>query len=185
MERARRPAWHQSDINKSIVNVRFAGREGNALMSRQVTHWTKEQKTQAAIHYAIYGSLAKIERDLGIPKSTACIWKNKGDAVWVDTVEQVQTEKGAKHRAMYVKIVDKAQKRTLKALPKANAAQAHLIACQATDKVRLHDGMPTLISGKAEDYQALAKQFKELSETWDEKQVGVVSVQEKSEEESS
>ena len=149
-------------------------------MSRQVTHWTREQKNQAAIHYAIYGSLAKIERDLGIPKSTACIWKNKGDAVWVETIEQVQTEKGEEHRAMYVKIIDKAQKQVIKALPKANAAQANLIACQATDKVRLHDGMPTSISSKGEDMQALAKEFQKLSRQMRDHKV--VAVQDKSEE---
>ncbi len=148
-------------------------------MSRQVTHWTKAQKQEAAIHYAIYGSLAKIERDLGIPKPTACIWKNKNDAVWVETVKQVQTEKGEEHRAMYVKIVDKAQKQVIKALPKANAAQANLIACQATDKVKLHDGMPTSISGNM-DTRALAEQCIELSRTM--RNHRVVAVQEETEE---
>lgn len=69
-------------------------------------------------------------------------------------------------------------------LPYANAAQANLIACQATDKVRLHDGMPTSISGKSEDITVLAKQFnalsrqnQELSKQWKAKQVNVVSVQ--------
>ena len=146
-------------------------------MGKKLTHWTKDQKTEAAIHYAVYGSLAKIERDLGIPKSTACIWKNKGDAVWVETVEQVQTEKGEEHRAMYVQIVDKAQRQTLDKLPDANAAQANLIACQATDKVRLHDGMPTSISGKSEDMQALAKKFDAFAQSFNEKQVNVVSTQ--------
>ena len=148
-------------------------------MSRQVTHWTKAQKQEAAIHYAIYGSLAKIERDLGIPKSTACIWKKKGDVVWVETVKQVQTEKGEEHRAMYVKIVNKAQKQVIKALPKANAAQANLIACQATDKVRLHDGMPTAITGKAESKEALLKKFADIAKEYNRK---VVSVQDESEE---
>jgi len=152
-------------------------------MGKKLTHWTKEQKTEAAIHYAIYGSLAKIERDLGIPKSTACIWKNNNDAVWVETVEQVQTEKGEEHRAMYVQIVDKAQKQVVKALPKANAAQANLIACQATDKIRLHDGMPSSISSNL-DTRELAETWKELSRTMRDHRVVAVqkesSVQEES-----
>jgi hypothetical protein len=99
--------------------------------------------------------------------------------VWVETVKQVQTEKGEEHRAMYVKIVDKAQKQVIKALPKANAAQANLIACQATDKVRLHDGMPnSIIANK--DNRALAEVCKELSRTMRDHRV--VSVQEESEE---
>ncbi len=143
-------------------------------MGKKLTHWTKAQKQEAAIHYAIYGSLAKIERDLGIPKSTACIWKGKGDVVWVETVKQVQTEKSEEHRATYVKIVDKAQKQVIKALPKANAAQANLIACQATDKVRLHDGMPTSIN-VGQDNRELCEVWKELSRTM--RDHGVVSVQ--------
>ena len=161
----------------SAESVKLQG--SNEIMGKQVTHWTREQKTEAAIHYAIYGSLAKIERELGIPKSTACIWKNKGDAVWVETVKQVQTEKGEEHRAMYVKIVDKAQKQVIKALPKANAAQANLIACQATDKVRLHDNLPTAISA-SQDTRTLCEAWKELSRTMRDHRV--VSVQEKSEE---
>ncbi len=151
-------------------------------MGKKLTHWTKDQKTEAAIHYAVYGSLAKIERDLGIPKSTACIWKNKGDAVWVETVEQVQTEKGEEHRAMYVKIVDKAQKQVIKALPKASAKEAMIIAGVGTDKVRLHDGLATSITGKAESMNSLAAEFRKLSQQWEEKQARVVAVQDESEE---
>jgi len=151
-------------------------------MGKKLTHWTKDQKQEAAIHYAIYGSLAKIERELGIPEATVGTWKRKGDAVWVETVAEVQGEKGEEHRAMYVQIVDKAQKQVIKALPKANAAQANLIACQATDKVRLHDGMPTAITGKSENMAALAKQFDQLAQSFKEKQVNVVATQENSEE---
>ena len=131
-------------------------------MGKQVTHWTKDQKQEAAIHYAIYGSLAKIERDLGIPEATVGTWKRKDDAVWVETVAEVQGEKGEEHRAMYVKIVDKAQKQVIKALTKANAAQANLIACQATDKVRLHDNLPTAISTNM-DAREFTDMCKELS----------------------
>ncbi len=159
----------------SAESVKLQG--SNEIMGKKLTHWTKAQKQEAAIHYAIYGSLAKIERDLGIPEATVGTWKRKGDAVWVETVAEVQGEKGEEHRAMYVKIVDKAQKQVIKALPKANAAQANLIACQATDKIRLHDGMPTAITGKSTDMAALAQEFRKLSEQWDEKQVNVVSVQ--------
>ena len=146
----------------------------NEIMGKKLTHWTKEQKTEAAIHYAIYGSLAKIERDLGIPKSTACIWKNKSDAVWVETVKQVQTEKGEEHRAKYVKIVDRAQDQVLATICDASAAQANLIACQATDKIRLHDGMPTSITAN-KDNRELSEMCKELSRTMRDHRV--VSVQ--------
>lgn len=141
------------------------------------TEWTKADKQEAAIHYAVYGSLAKIERELGIPKPTSCLWKNKGDAVWVETVAQVQTEKSEEHRAVYVQLVDQAQEQVRIKLPEATAAQAMVIAGIATDKVRVHDGMPTSISG-SQDNRALADVCKELSRTM--RDHGVVSVQAKS-----
>ncbi len=152
-------------------------------MSKLVTNGSKysdEQRTQAAIHYAVTGSLVKTEEATGIPDSTIGTWKKKD--WWEELVGSVRDEKGEEHRAMYSQIVDKAQRITLKKLPDASAAQANLIACQATDKVKLHDGMPTSISGKADSMGALAAEFKALSAKWDEKQVNVVAVQEESEE---
>jgi len=152
-------------------------------MSKLVTNGSKysdEERTQAAIHYAVTGSLVKTEEATGIPDSTIGTWKKQD--WWEELVGSVRDEKGEEHRANYVEIIDKAQKQTLKALPKANAAQAHLIACQATDKVRLHDGMPTAITGKSDDMNSLAQEFRKLSEQWEEKQVNVVAVQEESEE---
>ncbi len=145
-------------------------------MGKQVS-WTMEQKQQAAIQYAIQGSLAKIERDMGIPKSTVFGWKQ--DDEWLALVERIRTEKADEHRAQYVKIIAKAQKRVLKALPKATAQQAMIIAGVGTDKVRLADNLPTSITGKAEDMNSLAKQFDALAQSFKEKQVRVVSTQDK------
>ena len=50
----------------SAESVKLKG--SNEIMGKQVTNWKREEKTEAAIHYDIYGSLDKIERDLGIPK---------------------------------------------------------------------------------------------------------------------
>ena len=77
---------------------------------------------------------------------------------------EVRSVKADEHRAKYVQIIDKAQQQALAQLPKANAAQANLIACQATDKIRLHDGMPTEITGNM-DNRELAEVCKELSRT--------------------
>ena len=145
-------------------------------MAKQVsrTEWTQEQKSQACIQYAIEGSLAKIERGpLSIPSPTVCGWKK--EAWWVELSEQVRSEKAEEHRAQYVQIVDKAQAQVLLKIGDASAAQANLIACQATDKVRLHDGMPTSIS--SQDNRELATVCKELSRTM--RDHGVVSTQHK------
>jgi len=152
-------------------------------MSKLVTRgskYTDEQRINAAVIYAAKGTYSAVIREKNIPKSTLSNW-SKTDW-WDEVVAEVRTEKSGEHRANYVEIIDKAQKQTLKALPKANAAQAHLIACQATDKVRLHDGMPTAITGKSENMAALAKQFDQLAQSFKEKQVNVVATQDESEE---
>jgi hypothetical protein len=152
-------------------------------MSKLVTNGSKysdEERTQAAIHYAVTGSLVKTEEATGIPDSTIGTWKKQD--WWEELVGRVRDEKGEEHRAMYSQIVDKAQRITLEKLPDSSAAQANLIACQATDKVKLHDGMPTAITGKSEDMNSLAQEFKKLSQKWDEKQANVVAVQEEGEE---
>ena len=129
-------------------------------MGKQVS-WTREQKGQAAIHYAINGNLSKLFRDQGIPISTSSTWKHDTD--WLDTVVTIRKENTEEHRAKYAQIVGAAQDVVLAKVGDASAAQANLIACQATDKVRLHDGMPTSIS--SQDNRALAEVCKELSRT--------------------
>ncbi len=149
-------------------------------MSKLVTNGSKysdEQRTQAAIHYAVTGSLVKTEKATGIPDSTIGTWKKQD--WWVELVGSVRDEKGEEHRAMYSQIVDKAQRITLEKLPDASAAQANLIACQATDKVKLHDGMPTSITGSI-DNRALAEQCKELSRTMRDHRVVSTQPQNKS-----
>ena len=135
--------------------------------------WTQDQKQQACIQYAIEGNLAKIARDTGIPRTTVNEWSKQ--EWWVESIVTVRHEKLDEHRAKYVQIVDKAQDQVLLKIGDASAAQANLIACQATDKVRLHDGMPTSIS--SQDNRELATVCKELSRTM--RDHGVVSTQHK------
>ena len=134
--------------------------------------YTDEQRISAAVIYAAKGTYSAVTREMNIPKSTLSNW-SKTDW-WDATVVEVRTKKSGEHRANYVEIIDKAQKQVIKALPKANAAQANLIACQATDKIRLHDGMPTSISSNL-DNRELAEVWKELSRTMRDHRV--VSVQ--------
>ena len=70
----------------------------------------------------------------------------------------------------------------LEKLPQASAAQVSIIAATATDKLRLHDGMPTEITGNTGGTQALIKKFDDLANKWDEKQVNVVKTQDDTEE---
>lgn len=154
----------------------------NKLVARG-SKYTDEQRIGAAVIYAAKGTYSAVIREMNIPKSTLSNW-SKADW-WDDVLVEVRTEKRDKHRAMYSKIVDKAQQQTLKTLSKANAAQAHLIACQATDKVRLHDGMPTSIAKTSPGLDAMVKKFEAIADSYNERQARVVSVQKKSEKESS
>ena len=141
-------------------------------MGKQVS-WTREQKQQAAIQYAIQGSLKKItDGPLSIPSPTVCGWKKED--WWVALVEEVRSEKAEEHRAQYCKIIDKAQEQTLKALPKATAQQAMIIAGVGTDKVRLHDGLATSITGKAESKEDLLNKFAKIAQEYNR---NVVSTQ--------
>ena len=138
------------------------------------TEWTKEDKQKAAIHYAVYGSLTRTGNELGIPVETVGSWKRRADESWVATVANVHDEKAEEHRASYVELVDLAQQQVKAKLPEATAAQAMVIAGIGTDKVRVHDGMPTSISAN-QDNKALADVCKELSRTM--RDHGVVSTQ--------
>jgi len=143
----------------------------------QGSKYSNEDRIEAAIQYAVTGSLTKTSKVTGMAKGT--LHGMMQQDWWDEVVAEVRTEKAAEHRARYSKLVDKAQSRALKKIGKACARDAVWIAGVCTDKLRLHDNLPTSITAKSEDYQSLAKQFKELSEQWEEKQVGVVSTQHK------
>ena len=142
--------------------------------------YSDQQRMQVVVLYAISGNAKKVAKATGIPRTTIVGWKKA--EWWQDAVTSVRSEKADEHRAKYSELVDKAQQVALEKLPEASAAQANLIACQATDKIRLHDGMPTEITGKAESMSALAKQFDQLAQSFKEKQVNVVEVQDETEE---
>ena len=142
--------------------------------------YSDQQRMEVVVLYAISGNAKKVAKDTGIPRTTIVGWKKT--EWWQDAVTSVRSEKADEHRAKYSELVDKAQQVALEKLPEASAAQANLIACQATDKIRLHDGMPTEITGKAESLSALAKQFDQLAQSFKEKQVNVVEVQDETEE---
>jgi len=142
--------------------------------------YSDQQRMEVAVLYAISGNAKKVAKATGIPRTTIVGWKKQD--WWQDAVASVRSEKADEHRAKYSELVDKAQQVALEKLPGASAAQANLIACQATDKIRLHDGMPTEITGKSTDMVALANEFRKLSEQWNEKQANVVETQDETEE---
>ena len=127
--------------------------------------YTREQKQQAAIEYAIRGSYTQVGLHLDIPKATVIGWSKTYEG-WDEVITQVHAEKEQQHRATYSAIVDAAQQVVIDKLPEATAAQANIIAATATDKTRLIDNRPTSISsstGSQAAIQGLIEQFKKVS----------------------
>jgi len=152
-------------------------------MSKLVKNGSKysdQQRMEVAILYAISGNMKKVAKDTGIPRTTIVGWKQSD--WWQSAVAKVRDEKADEHRALYSELVDKAQLVALKKLPDATAQQAMTIAAIGTDKIRLHDGMPTEITGQSGGTQALIKKFNDLADAWDEKQANVIQTQDKTEE---
>ncbi len=142
--------------------------------------YSDQQRMEVAVLYAISGNAKKVAKATGIPRTTIVGWKKA--EWWQDAVTSIRSEKADEHRAKYSELVDKAQQVVLKKLPEASARDAMIIAATGTDKIRLHDGMPTEITGKAESMNSLAAEFRKLSQQWEEKQARVVAVQDESEE---
>ncbi len=142
--------------------------------------YSDDQRMEVAILYAISGNAKKVAKATGIPRTTIVSWK-KADW-WDDAVTAIRSEKADEHRAKYSKLVDKAQRVALEKLPEASARDALIIAATSTDKIRLHDGMPTKITDKSTDMKALANEFRKLSRQWNEKQAKVVKTQDETEE---
>ena len=137
--------------------------------------YTLDEKMGAVRTYLTSPSMVATAKSTGINRKTLVQWKTTD---WWDTeVTRLQHEKAEQHRHEYSKIVDKAQKQIFTKLPEATAAQAIVIAGIATDKIRLSDNMPTAISSNqssTEAIKALSQQFKDLSDSYKEKQANAI-----------
>ena len=144
-------------------------------MGKKLVNYTREQIEQAAIHYAIHGSYAKLQRDLSIPKGTAHGWTTTGNSVWLDTIEHVRTENQDKHIATYNRLTDKAleaAERGIDELAEDKLTVADIKAlvvsgATTTDKGLLLQGKATSISGKSESMDAMRLEFARMSASHD------------------
>ncbi len=142
---------------------------------KRVGRYSNEVRSQAGIEYAVCGSLAQVSRSTGIPEPTLGMWNRNG--VWDELIKEVQAAKASEHRAKYSQIIDIAQDVTLAKLPEATAAQAHLIACQGTDKVRLADNMPTTITSTSKSMQSMTERFEKIEREYQAGRARIVSEQ--------
>jgi hypothetical protein len=142
--------------------------------------YTDEDRKTAAIHYAIKGTLAAVERDTGIPDATVQVW-TKTDW-WETLISQARAEMEDQFRGKCHQVVEKATNETLdrlehgdymldkegnkKRLPMKGRDTA-VIGAMYYDKLRLSLNLPTSItagSGYKTAMNNLAAEFKRLSE---------------------
>ena len=122
--------------------------------------YTDDVRREAAVQYAITGSLSAITKAMDIPQQTLSSWK-KTDW-WEGLVSEVRSAKADEHIANYTRLVDEGQRIALEKLPEASARDAMIISATATDKARLLLNQPTTISGKSAGLEDLANRFRAI-----------------------
>ena len=149
--------------------------------------YTDVQRREAAIQYAIKGSLAHIERELGIPDSTVCEWTKQD--WWLEIVGEVRSQNQDKHIARYHQLTSESLDMALDGLKeldpkslKANDIKALVVTgATATDKARLLLNQPTSISSNSASMSELQAQFEALAASHNRIESTVVSTQDKPE----
>ncbi len=136
-------------------------------LTKQVAHkphepWSQDKKAQCAITLLTCGSIKQAAKQCHVPVKTLGHWALH-DEYFIDKVASLQDEKSIEHQNTYGLIVDKAQQITLEKLKDASAAQANLIACQASDKALLLAGKPTKITSNSDSIEHYTKLFQDIA----------------------
>ena len=135
------------------------------------------QRKMAAVNFASMGVYSRVAQQVNIPERTLREW---GKSEWWDTiVAEVRSENKDKHIAQYADLMQIAYDQCKDKLPEASARDAMIIMATAQDKARILQSLPNTYQGKAEGIEALAAQFRALSDSWEEKQVNVVETVDK------
>lgn len=156
--------------------------------------YTDEDRRNAAIYYAINGTLSAVNRETGIPMQTLSDWTKA--EWWEDAIMQVRSEIEDEFRGRCHQIVQKGAEQIIDRIENGNEVHTKdgLMRIKVSagelakttgifyDKLRLSLNLPTSItdnSGYKKAMQSLAAEFKRLSE----QNRRVVSVQESGESE--
>ena len=145
--------------------------------------YTDDQRKEAAVQYAIKGSLSAIERDLDIPRTTMVAWKQSD--WWHEVVDEVRHENKDAHISRYDELTREAQDLALDGLRsldaddlKASDIKSLIIgACASTDKSRLLQGLATSIRNDSDTVKSLAAQFAKIRQDQHRIENSVVSTQ--------
>ena len=158
-------------------------------MSRKLTKrrsYTDQDKRAAVMEYLIKGNQAVVSRALGIPEMTLSTWRTTD---WWESLEvELRSEKKDQIEAELSTIIEKAHKETIDRLDngdevntkdgikriKMRGRDTATVGAIAYDKLRLSQNLPTSIKSESSTVEALAKQFAELSRTWEEKKINAI-----------
>ena len=168
----------EPDANLTENGEIWVAKNGELAKRKQVAHkprerWNQDKKAECAITLLTCGSIRKTAKQCHVPEKTLGHWALNDD-YFIDKVASLQDEKSIEHQNTYGLIVDKAQKVVLEKLKDSSAAQANLIACQATDKGLLLAGKPTKISATTNHQDSILKLLEQMSDTYHEKQANSI-----------
>ena len=157
------------------------------------SQYTDEQRRSVIADFVVTGNITKTAALHNMPEQTVRDWTK---SEWgVELVGEIREQKAPELDANLTKLIDSAFKQAQDRVDNGDfrvtkdgklirvpMGGKELVISGATvyDKQRLHRNQPTSISGKSEDMQALAKEFKKLSQNWDK--LNVVATQDESNE---
>ncbi len=162
----------------------------------KITLYDDTVKINAAYLYAASGNYSQVARDTNISRPTLMRWA-EDSPVWLEALSKARHQIGDEILAGNLKLVIKTNEEVMDRVENGDyvltkdgnqirvpmrGRDLAVVSGIKEDKARVALGQATSIVGKSEDIQALAKQFDQLAQSFKEKQVNVVSVQEESEE---
>jgi len=162
------------------------------------SQYTDDQRIAVLADYFVTGNITKTANMHNMPKQTVSNWA-KSD--WgVELLGQLRTENGEQFDANLTRFIDAAFEQAQDRVENGDyrvtkdgklfrvpmgGYQLVISGSTAYDKRQLHRNQPTSITKNAPGLDAMVKKFEAIADAYNERQKRVVSVQEKSEEESS
>ncbi len=160
--------------------------------------YSDEDRRRAVVEYCVSGLMSKVSECTDIPETTLSSWKNKSDW-WDDQVAAVRSEIGERITAQNMEIATRANELVLDSIKngdeklvwdkkkekhvikrvKMNGKEASVTSGIAQDKARRDMGLPTHIHAQSADAQirTFIDEFRVTAQSFNEKQVKVVSTQ--------
>jgi len=142
----------------------------NKTITKRKGRYSDKIRNSAGVEYAVCGSIAQVHKSTGIPKTTPCMWKNKG--TWDELIAEVRTQNTNRHIAQYDTLTEKAldvaengiDKLKDKDLSASDIKSLIISGAASTDKSRLLQNQPTSITSKTESMETMAERFRAIAD---------------------